>query len=201
MNTNVPTIPGTAYEGGFYAGRIMIDNKAYAIIVAPKESGQSSIEYQWKTSNDLTGALSLNDGLSNSNAMNDDNHPAAQFCRSLNINGYTDWYLPSRDELEVCYRNLKPSTYFNIDIFGINDYSIDINGNPNGIKYTENDPQQTAAIDFQIGGSECFERCWYWSSTEYDTRSAWHYGFSGGSQVINDKSYTCCVRAIRKVLI
>lgn len=209
-----PTVPGTPYQGGFYAGRITIGGSTYAIIAAPKASGHSTSK-AWKASADSTsGTLSVNDGLANSNAMNNANHPAAQFCRGLTIGGYNDWYLPSRDELEVCYRKLKPTTGANTVYasrtanFGAGGNGVDEQGNgdndnssPAGAAYTTSDPAMTAAAAFHSGGAECFDSAYYWSSTEFVATSAWIQNFSTGSQNYTNKPNAYCVRAVRKVLI
>jgi hypothetical protein len=99
---------GTPFHGGFYAGMMTQDGKFYALIVAPKSDGETRAK--WKTTYTGTpGASSTFDGRFNSGVMNDADHPAAQFCRALTIDGHDDWYLPSKDELEILYRNLAPS--------------------------------------------------------------------------------------------
>lgn len=107
----IPTTPGTPFGGGLYAGQITEDDGiTYAIIVAPKaQGGEASGTLAWKTpQTTTTGTDSLNNGFNNTAAMvaaGISLHPAAQFCKGLSINGYTDWYLPAKDELNLIYTN------------------------------------------------------------------------------------------------
>ena len=107
----IPTTPGTPFGGGLYAGQITEDDGiTYAIIVAPKaQGGEASGTLAWKTTTTTTtGTDSLNNGFNNTAAMvaaGISLHPAAQFCKGLSINGYTDWYLPAKDELNLIYTN------------------------------------------------------------------------------------------------
>ncbi len=66
----------------------------------------------WRnTSNQTTNAIgtALGTGMSNTNTIiSIQNLPggyAAKICRDYNGGGYTDWYLPSRDELNLLYQN------------------------------------------------------------------------------------------------
>ena len=193
----VPSVAGAAYQGGFFAGKIVVGGSTYALVVAPKASGENTSK-QWKTSNDTTaGTLSLNDGLSNSNAMNNASHPAAQFCRALTIGGYSDWYLPSRDELEIVYRNCKPDSTANNTSSGANSNSL-----PIGAAYTASNPTTSVSAAYVTGGAEDFSTgTYYWSSTEYAATYAWFQFFGNGSQSNFSKTTSNSVRAVRKVLI
>lgn len=98
-------------------------------------------------------------------------YPAAHWARGLSIGGYTDWHIPARDVLELCYRNGKPATGDNItttnaptsvydfknrgsfgndsNVQGINNNSI-----PIGVAYTASVPAQTTVSAFKTGGTE-----------------------------------------------
>jgi len=210
---------GDAYQGGFFAGLISYAANSVAthgLIVAPAATGASGTGYtiatdlQWKTSNTLTsGTSSPFDGLANSNSMNNALHPAAQFCRSLSIGGYSDWYLPARYELDIAYENLKPTASTNSTVWGINPYSVP----ESTVNRTSGDPAQTPLAAFQSGGSEAFSVARpHWSSTEFSTEYAWGFifgdvsGFPSGFQISDTGATTKAgtsgvlriVRAFRK---
>jgi hypothetical protein len=197
-----PSEIGEPYGGGFYAGKIDDGGTEYYLIVAPKSSGELADQY-WKTSLSSTpGTSSVIDGPTNSSNMNNANHPAAQFCEGLSINGYTDWYLPAKNELEVCYYNLKPTTDTNHTPSGINANAVP----PRLSSYTSGDPAQTSVTDFQSGGTEAFASQVYWTSTEYSSLNAWVQYFGGlndysGQQFDDNKLSRYYARAIRRELV
>ena len=113
----LPTI-GAPFAGGFFAGEHIIDGECYALVVAAKSEGEKlSVEYKKKSLGTADGTDSEEDGLANSEKINDKNHPGAQFCRSLQIGGHKDWYLPSRDELMRIWLALGPNKKNTPEIF------------------------------------------------------------------------------------
>ena len=107
--TDVPTL-GLPFAGGFFAGEFVLDGERYALVVASKSEGEKlDIQYKKKSLETADGTDSDDDGLANSECINNANHPAAQFCRSLKIGGFDDWYLPSRDELMRIWMSLGPN--------------------------------------------------------------------------------------------
>jgi hypothetical protein len=89
------------------------------LVVAPLSSGQTVD--QWKTSNTSTSGTSSDiDGPANTAAQiaaGAASHPCADFCNSAVIGGFSDWYMPAKNELEVCYFNLKPTNNIKQHIF------------------------------------------------------------------------------------
>jgi len=200
------TLPeiGDFYEGGYFAGLISYTadgNATHGLIVAPLASGSSGATKQWKTANTSTsGTSSEYDGAANTANMANTDHPAANFCAGLTINGYSDWYLPALYELEIAYYNLKPTTEINDIQFGTNSYAVPQRGSD----YTAGDPAQTSVAAFQGGGAESFVEFFeqsYWSSTESTSTRAWVLEFQNGEQSDRFKTSTDAVRAFRKFAI
>ncbi|MGV7210470.1 DUF1566 domain-containing protein [Oxalobacteraceae bacterium A2-2] len=194
--TVTPPEIGTAFEGGFFAGRIQIDGQPYALIVAPRASEQRA---PWNSSlTRVDGALDLADGLANTRAMAAAGSDIAAGILASTINGFSDWYIPARDELEVLYRNLKPTDEENWEGDGVNANSI-----PPGAEYTDDSPAQTTVEAFRDGGAEAFSESWYWSSTQHEASPgrAWDQDFDFGHQNYGRKSYAGRVRAVRRLPI
>ena len=197
-----PLIIGQAYQGGYYAGQISTAGNGiadYNLVVGPAASAQSSSK-QWKNANTATtGADSVIDGPQNTaDIVADGNstvYPAAHFCNDLVIGGFSDWYMPAKNELEVCYYNLKPTTQVNNTSYGINANAVPARAS----NYTSGTPAQTSATDFKDTGAEDFEAGLYWSSAEGSATGAWAQYFSSGFGGVDDKFASNRVRAIRRV--
>jgi len=190
---------GAAYGGGFFAGQINVSETLYNLIVAPKASGENSSR-AWGTSGVVTAQTSVIDGPTNSavEAALGAAYQAAKFCEDLNIGGYSDWYLPAKNELEVLYYNLKPTTNANNTSSGSNANAV--SPEPISTNYTSGSPAQTSAgIGFRTGETNAFESDGYWSSTENDSNVAWAQLFPNGLQNSYDKSIMTYVRAVRRI--
>jgi len=197
-----PGAIGSAYEGGFYAGEISTTANGVAthyLVIGPLSSAQAASE-QWKNANTATaGADSVIDGPQNTADMvadgNSTVYPAAHFCNNLTIGGFSDWYMPAKNELEVCYFNLKPTTASNNTSSGTNTNAVPSRGS----NYTSGTPAQTSAAAFQSGGSEAFAAASYWSSTEFSAANAWRQSFGSGYQGNYSKDNSLRVRAVRRL--
>lgn len=211
--SDLPAI-GDFYEGGYFAGLISHTANGvptHGLVIAPASSGYNNKNtLAWKTNQNidiaLNSATSVYNGAANSAALNSASYPAVQYCKGLTINGYTDWYLPARAELDIAYHNLKPSATNNDTSFGINDYSVP----KRTTNRTADFPGASNLAVFQDGGAEAFALGSidgvdgvHWSST-YSRRdqASFYYAFgvrfdSGAflEGVVTGEAY---VRAFRK---
>ena len=169
------TVPafGAEFGGGFFGGEIVTDGVRYALIVAPKAEGEKTdLEYKLKDRGTTDGTASDDEGLTNSNLVNDTNHPAAHFCRSLKIAEHDDWYLPSRDELTHIWMNLGPNRRNTPDLF------------------------KSGAVE-AFEGSWYWSSTEHASYSYY----AWVVGFGIGTQNLDVKDLNFGVRAVRRLKI
>ena len=124
--------------------------------------------------------------------------PAAQFCADLSIGGYTDWYLPSRYEMDIAYFNLKPSTQTNDTGWGTNIYSVPRRSKNNSLDY----PMQTNLTAFNTA-SQAFVDLRHWASTETNANLGWFVNFSNGGQgySLKESNNLNQVRAFRRIAL
>ena len=201
--TGLPLVIGQAYQGGFYAGQIGVGGVAtHNLVVGPVSSAQNTSKTFKNAQTATAGADSVIDGPQNTADMVADGsstvYPAAHFCNDLVIGGFSDWYMPAKNELEVCYYSLKPTTQSNSTSSGTNTNAVPSRGS----NYTSGNPAQTSSADFKITGTEDFAESYYWSSTEVSATNAWRAAFTSGYQDnTNGKDYASHVRAIRRVAI
>ena len=198
----LPLVIGAAYGGGYYAGQISTAGNGvadYNLVIGPVASTSSQLA--WQTSSTTTpGTSSDIDGPSNSTAMNDASHPAAQFCKGLTVGGFSDWYMPAVNELNVCYYNLKPTTGLNSTSWGINPNSVP----PRASNYTSGDPAQTSAADFKNTGTQYFRSSTTTrSSTEFSASNnkGVYFGNGGQYNLVKTTSGNYFVRAMRRVAV
>lgn len=196
QQSEAPAVIGTPWEGGFYVGLISRNGDVYAQVAAPKAEGQLPKTHEWGMyGTEITGANSFFDGLSNSKAMAESGLVIAERVLELRIAGFDDWHIPARDQLELAYRRLKPTSDENwVYRNGDNPSSV-----PPGYPYTIHLPGQTDVELFRKGGSEAFDDDWYWSSTQYSAYGAWYQGFGGGGQGYAFKGRYGRVRAFRSI--
>ena len=200
MNTinrsELPAI-GTPIAGGFYAGLFNLDNQLHALIISPKEQGQTK-GVKWGEYGTAIDASSCNDGLANTAAMAEAGNETAAKILQIEIDGTTGWYIPSRDELEICYRNFKPTTDDNYCTYRDGDNASSA---PVGYPYTAETPAQTTAEAFQKDAPEAFDAAWHWSSTQFSATSAFMQYFGYGYQGYGRKGTGYHVRAVRRLLV
>lgn len=193
----LPAAVGDPYEGGFYAGCIRAGQQTFALIAAPHAA--EIVEVRWhKSIKRVAGAGSFFDGRANTEAMAAAGSPLAVKILALEIAGFADWYLPSRDELELLYRGFKPTGEPNWCFRGDNPSSV-----PAGYAYQKTIPPQTAIEAFRPGGAEAFADERYWSSTQYagNEDCAWAQDFGLGYQGGSHEGLELRARPVRRLTI
>jgi len=107
---------GDTYQGGiiFYLNGTYPDQ--YGLVCAQNDQGASVPWYSqgyvyYGTTNTAIGSGQLN--TSSLVSILGNGYYAAKVCDDLVLNNFDDWFLPSRDELELMYTNLKNNGFGN----------------------------------------------------------------------------------------
>jgi len=233
---------GEPYLGGFFAGYISYAGNGiadYGLIVSPRAEGRLVVEYPGYTPRYYDGFYgsypsepntSLYDGFANTDNVNDGHHAIAAWARSLTIGGYTDWYIPARNELDIILYNLKADNAVSATTYpGDTNYggrypdwynvgsslnNLNVPNNTSSPPYTPwvlGDPLQTGVPAFQDTGSERLDtslvsgdRQYHVCSTAYSDYYMYMARSSGGWDKFQKSggiySYTV-TRAIRRFAI
>jgi hypothetical protein len=148
-----PTILGESFQGGFWGGDITFGGDTYAIIVAPKAVGEKTATKLVGQAVNTPGAASFTDAVANTTYLasltSTSASAAAAFVKGLNVGGFNDWQIPSKNVLEALQTKLRP----------------------NGAS--------TPAIYKTGGSEAFATNVYYWSSTTYDWSQQGSYTTGG----------------------
>ncbi len=164
---------------GQAGGIVFYDKGSYSdgwryMEVAP--ASEESAGISWGSNSVLVGGTetAVGTGLANTEAIVaalGDSGNAAGFCSTLTYEGYSDWFLPSKDELWEIWWNL------------VSDQSEANEG--------KGEPRADALGDFSNEA--------YWSSSEASMTNAWYLHFNNAHQPSVSKSFTFPrVRPVRR---
>lgn len=220
-DTSTSPVAGDSFGGGYYVGKMSINGNGVAthhLVIAAASTIQTTLSWDnTVTGNSGTATYISSDinGPSNSSSLSalGSKYESAQYCENLNSGGYTDWYLPAIQELQMCYYYLKPSTTSNhnygTSYGGPNPYAV--SPQPQNTSYTSGSPPRTSSEAFQLGGSQSFGEQTYYSSSEgvgldvYNRLTVQTVYFSDGSQSSTNKSQSWSsgvrTRAVRRIAI
>ena len=102
---SLDSIYGLSYEGGLIT--YLDTTSGVGLVAAPFDMGP----IEWGCESTTIGAFGTAIGTGAQNTIDilagcSNKGTAAYLCDSLTIDGFSDWYLPSKDELNVLYTNL-----------------------------------------------------------------------------------------------
>ena len=145
-----------------FIGFIKQNNHCYSIFLAPSQYRTTMTFCTRITANHIP-KTSHSDGYTNTyELLTDPGFDAAEYCRNLVIDGKTGWYLPSIDELALCYKSCKPTSqslaYNNIA-------SEQLIPPVRASQYVANPVERSIVLPFSYGSRECIKNPMCGSST------------------------------------
>ena len=180
----LPFIGSAQNIGDYYQGGIVfyINGNGGGLVAAAHDITDNSgnLFAEWGCyGNSFTGADGLEIGTGKQNTIDivafcDTVVTAADICANLILEGYSDWFLPSRDELKLMHQTIG------------NEDSLGLGNIGNLCEYTN--PLYPDSLV-----------CWYWSSSEYNNHPcfAWEMNLYTGELRGLSKQATKYMRPIR----
>lgn len=115
VQIEIPIAAGTPFGGGIYAGRFYVGANPYALVIAPKDGGEQKA-IAWGAKKKIAeSASSWCDGLANTQAMAGAGSKLAQWALALRLDGFDDWYVPSRLESLMAFSEVCKTAEFEPD--------------------------------------------------------------------------------------